>query len=117
MTDDKSPQSLPAGVEAVNYPTDHEAWLAEHKGPLKDTIAQVWWCGDMWCDCTQAQIVERYHNLKAPGWIVSIGVWEGEFHTDGEGGAADELAAKRAELLRIDPELAARIRWPNDAVG
>jgi hypothetical protein len=89
-----------------------EAWLAEHKGAYVKTVAYVWWCGDDCCDCTQAVIVERYKNAKDPRFFVSVGVWEGEFHTDGEPGAAEELAAKRAALECADPDLAARIQWP-----
>jgi hypothetical protein len=88
-----------------------EAWLAEHKGDYIDTIGYVWWCGDGYCNCTQAVVVERYKNVKAPGWLICCGIWEGEFHTDGESGADEELAAKRAELERTDPELAAGIKW------
>lgn len=88
-----------------------EAWLAEHKGPLRDVIGKVWYCGDDYCDCTQAEIVERYENKTAPGWIVPVCIWQGEFHTDGEPGANEELAAKREELRKTDPDLAARIKW------
>ena len=87
------------------------SWLEAHKGSLIDIIGEVWWCGDPSCDCTQAVIVERYQNLKAPGFVVRLCTWEGEFHTDGEPGAEDELTTKRQELHASDPELEGRIRW------
>lgn len=93
--------------------TDKDEWHAEHQGPLVDIIAEVWWCGDEWCNCTQAQIVARFRNLFDSRWIVPVRIWSGEFYTDGDvSGATDELSAKQAEVLSTEPEMAARITWP-----
>lgn len=86
------------------------AWLAEHKGEYVDTIGLVWECGDDYCNCTQAQIVDRFKNRKVPA-VVSLLAWEGTFFTDREQGADAELAAKRRELARVDPDREAAITW------
>jgi hypothetical protein len=85
--------------------------MREHKGPLKNIVGYVWECGDDYCSCSKATIVEQYVNLADRRWIVPVCIWEGEFHTDGEPGANDELIAKRAELRESDPDLAVRIEW------
>jgi hypothetical protein len=86
-------------------------WMAEHKGPLLRTIAEVWSCGDDYCGCTQAQIVELYDNLKAPGWVVRVPIWLGTFRTDHEPGATAELEARRNALAFSDPEWHEQIEW------
>ena len=94
---------------------DISEWMAEHKGPLIRTVGEVWYCGDDWCGCTQAQITEIYRNLKpppgAPQAVVRVTVWEGEFRTDHEPGAEADLRARRDELRLADPDAAARIKW------
>jgi hypothetical protein len=102
---------LPPLWLVVSSMVSDDDWLSTHKGQYIDTIAEVWWCDDEWCDCTRAQIVERYQNLRCPGFVVRIGIWEGPFHSDGEAGADEELRAKRAELRANDPALEARINW------
>ncbi len=87
-----------------------ERWLVEHKGPYVDSIGMVWECGDDYCNCTEAQIVDRYRNLKTNG-LVLTGVWNGTFYTDGEQGAEAELAEERRRLRVQDPEREAAIRW------
>jgi hypothetical protein len=45
-------------------------------------VAEVWWCGDDWCDCTQPQIVRITPNTDAGyPWVRREAVWEGEFLT------------------------------------
>ena len=85
-----------------------ELWLREHKGEYIDTRGTVWDCGDDYCGCSKAEVYERYKNLKAPGFVVNVGVWEGPFHTDHEPGAEDDLRAYRDSL---PPERVAAIRW------
>jgi hypothetical protein len=92
--------------------TNLDQWHAEHQGDLRDIIARVWWCGDDWCDCTQAQITARFCNIVVPNAVVLHTLWRGEFHTDGEQGAVAELDAKRAEMEAVEPQLARRITWP-----
>lgn len=92
--------------------TQLDDWHAAHQGALRDIIAHVWWCGDDYCDCTQAQITARFHNVVVPHALVLRTLWEGEFHTDSEPGAEDELTAKRVELEATEPDLARRIAWP-----
>ncbi len=45
--------------------------------------AEVWWCGDGWCDCTKPQIVRITPNrdIGYP-WVRREVAWEGEFMTD-----------------------------------
>lgn len=92
--------------------TDKDEWYAVHQGSLINIDADVWWCGDNWCDCTQAQITARFRNATdyTGHWIVPITLWQGEFHSEGESGT---LAAKRAEVERDEPEMAVRIIWPD----
>lgn len=62
-------------------------------------FAHVWWCGDEWCDCTQAQIERVGPNRTAgPPFVIRESVWEGEFYTDGEQGAEADLQQHLAEL-------------------
>jgi hypothetical protein len=75
----------------------------------------VWWCGDEWCDCSQAKIVWR----DRPRWrfgdqkpLDVRTVWQGEFHTDGEPGATTELNRIARRLRRHQHDLYARIEWP-----
>jgi hypothetical protein len=96
--------------------------------------ATVWWCGDEYCNCTQARIEgwDYAYDLDGnaaewptPGVFVfprfrdSDGrhgmldtVWEGRFLSEGEPGAADDLVVVSEYLKAIAPELAAQIRWP-----
>lgn len=92
--------------------TDKDEWHVGHQGPLSDIRAEVWWCGDEWCDCTQAQVTARFRNLLDSRWIVPRVLWQGTFFTDGECGAEEELDAKRAELEAVEPDIATRIIWP-----
>jgi hypothetical protein len=91
--------------------TEKDEWHVAHQGPLIDIVGQVWWCGDDWCDCSQAQIVARFSNIIDPRFLVLRTLWQGEFHTDGETGAGEELSAKRSELQDAEPAIAARVRW------
>lgn len=91
--------------------TEKDQWHVDHQGPIVDIIGHVWWCGDDDCDCTEARITARFRNLADARWIVPRTLWQGEFHTDGESGASDELIAKRAHLEATEPEIAARITW------
>jgi hypothetical protein len=94
---------------------DHEEWLAAHKGPLLRTVGEVWWCGDDYCDCTQAQIVEIYRNKVVQPGVVRIAIWQGAFFTEGEPGAYEELQAKRAKMKGADPGAEAEIEWEGTA--
>ena len=71
--------------------------------------AEVWWCGDDHCDCTQAQINRIEPNRNAgPPWINRETVWEGPFHTDSweePGSAMRELEARLAELEAVGAEI------------
>lgn len=88
-----------------------EEWLEKHKGPLLRVVGEVWRCGDDYCDCTQAQLVEIYRNKVVQPAVVRVVVWEGEFFTDGETGAYEQLQAKREEMKITDPSAEARIQW------
>lgn len=91
--------------------TEKDAWHIDHQGPLVDVKGYIWWCGDNWCNCTQAKIVARFRNLADSRWIVPRLLWAGPFHTDGEPGALDELLTKRQRLRETEPDLEALIVW------
>lgn len=70
-----------------------------------------WWCGDDWCNCSEARI-ESYRRDRDP-WIADLAtVWTGDFHTDGEPGSSTELNRMAQHLRRHHHDLYARIRWP-----
>jgi hypothetical protein len=71
---------------------------------------EVWWCGDEYCDCTQAQIVGwDYETPFRMGYRV---LWRGSFHSGDPGRSArDELKACRDYLRLYVPHVAAMIRW------
>lgn len=90
--------------------TDRDEWLEKHKGAYIQTVGMVWECGDDECGCTEAQIVAYYEN-KVVRARVPITEWAGEFHTEHEGGADEELAAYRRALREGDPQREASIIW------
>jgi hypothetical protein len=63
--------------------------------------AQMWWCGDDYCDCTQP-VIERItpnHQAGYP-WVHRERVWEGEFLTSTEQYSAEEREALQFAPLR-----------------
>ena len=95
--------------------TDHEEWLATHKGEYLYTVGMIWECGDDDCRCEQAQVIDYYANKRVRG-VVPIVVWEGTFTTadsraDGDLSPDAQLAAYRLSLRLSDPEREAAIRW------
>lgn len=76
-------------------------------------IAYVWWCGDYDCDCTQAQILLRGRNEHGFDVVLAT-VWEGEFRTFGESGAAAELWRVRKAMRSVLPEVERTIDWQLD---
>lgn len=49
-------------------------------------VAEMWDCGDDYCDCTQPRIYRESPNLEAGyPWVNRDLLWEGTFRTDGEG--------------------------------
>lgn len=56
-------------------------------------FAEMWWCGDEYCDCYQPQIDLVTPNLTVgPPWIRRTRIWEGTFASGGEeDGQRDEL--------------------------
>ena len=75
-------------------------------------VGRIWWCGDYFCDCTQA-VIEKITPNDEVGfpWIHRERLWEGPFHSDSEPGAADDLAKARAEMVQRWPGVAACIEW------
>lgn len=57
----------------------------------------VWDCGDEMCGCSQARItaIHRNKTFVTPNsthrGYVYIDLWSGEWHSEGEPGAADDL--------------------------
>ncbi len=91
--------------------SEHDEWMAKHKGEYLRTVGEVWDCRDEECGCTQAQVTDVFRNKVTGTSLVFVGIWAGEFHTDHEPGAGAELAAYRRELRKSDPEREATIRW------
>jgi hypothetical protein len=91
-------------VAAVN----DAAWLEEHRGEFVKTIGFVWGCGDDYCRCEEAQVQKIYRDKTDGRFIIRETIWSGEFHTDGEPGAWDELQAYRESL---SPDRQAEIEW------
>lgn len=87
-----------------------DEWHIDHQGKLKDVVGTVWECHDD-CRCQQPQIVARFYNAKDDRWIVPRLLWEGDYYTDGDTGADEELSAKRAELGVSEPGMAGLILW------
>ena len=81
------------------------------KGPFIAIVGYVWDCGDDVCNCTQATIEALWKNADAPGWLVREYVWQGEFHTDGESGASEELMEVRSAMALFWPEAEAKVAW------
>jgi hypothetical protein len=98
--------------------TDGSAqWLIDHQGEYLRTVGKTWYCDDDHCNCSEARIVEVYENKvtkhsPSPS-VIRVGIWTGPYHVDGEPGAHEDLARKRLDLLANDPELAAKIKWPD----
>jgi hypothetical protein len=62
-------------------------------------VAELWWCGDDRCDCTQPQIVRLTPNtVMGYPWVHREAVWEGEFLTD-----TWELSEAEREALHYAP--------------
>lgn len=93
--------------------SETQEWMDKHKGPLVRTVGMVWECYDDECGCTQAQIISYYRNKVVWNAVVPVVDWEGEFHTDHESGADEELAVHRRQLKLQAPEREASIQWQN----
>lgn len=91
--------------------SEHDEWLAKHKGEYLYSWGQVWDCEDDECGCTEAQVVDFYQNKVVRNARVPVIAWRGEFHTDHESGAAAELVAYRRALRESDPERETAIQW------
>lgn len=48
-------------------------------------VASVWWCGDDYCDCCQAQIHDVFPSDGQKPGINRTLVATGRFYTDGDG--------------------------------
>lgn len=86
--------------------------------------AEVWQCGDEWCDCSQAKI--QGANRRSPHgqpWFDLV-LWEGTFRTgwpyeydqamQAEGGPTTELNREARRLRKRHNALYHRIEWPWD---
>jgi hypothetical protein len=72
---------------------DLPAWAAGR------TVAEVWWCGDEECDCTQAQIVQIGPDRVAGfPWVTRRVLWAGQFTSFTYEQTEAEAAAQLAEL-------------------
>lgn len=64
-------------------------------------FAQIWWCADQECDCTEPQIVRatprEFHTPPYQGWHVEV-LWRGEYLTP-----THEYSLKEREDLQFAP--------------
>ena len=75
-------------------------------------FAYVWWCGDDYCDCSQAKIL-TYTERNGPAFRgPHTTIWEGEYHSEGEGNPNNELNRIAAHLRRHHNAFYHRIVWP-----
>ena len=88
------------GIEMT--PAEPDWALTAPEGKL---FAHVWWCGDEYCDCTQARIVQ---GLRV--------VWNGTYATEGDWEVAPttELNREARRLRKHYHDLYRRISWPWD---
>lgn len=96
-------------VETIDWALDVPAFGELH--------AHIWWCGDDWCDCTQARIVHIIQRSPGGGWMNTRTVWEGQYHVGGweyEVAPNTELNREAKRLRKHHNELFHRISWPWD---
>lgn len=81
-----------------------------------ELYAYVWWCGDEYCDCTQAQIVHIIERNQYGGWRESRVIWNGTYATEGDWEVAPntELNREARRLRKHHHDLYRRISWPWD---
>lgn len=89
-------------------------WVDELDLRLGDRLTgYVWWCGDEWCNCSQAKITLR-RKMDQIAFYENKDVWLGVFHSDGEG--LDEihnsLNRMAQHLRRHHKEFYRRVQWP-----
>lgn len=88
-------------------------WVNEFTPELGDLfVGHVWYCGDEYCNCSQAKITLRRKNEN--GFYNSHVIWEGKFYTDGEGWSKTntELNRMAAHLRKRHNEFFHRVQWP-----
>ncbi len=85
-----------------------EAWNTER------VVAEMWWCGDAVCDCTQP-IIDRITPNRDAGypWIRRERLWDGSFHSNA---TPEEILAQWAELLGARERFGAVPRWRPESV-
>jgi hypothetical protein len=86
----------------------YETWLTTR------VRAEMWWCGDEHCNCTQPQIdrITPNHDAGYP-WIKRERLWEGEFQSDA---SAEESLAQWRELIAAAEKYGAEKWWHPDSV-
>ena len=80
--------------------------------PAGELIAFVWYCGDDWCGCSEAQIRHIVKRNASGGIHTSRTLWSGKFRSDHEFGATTDLNREAARLRRKHHDLRRRIFWP-----
>lgn len=99
-------------------------WADDMPDGLIAMRAEVWHCGDEWCDCSQAKILGS--NRRSPygqPWFDLV-LWEGTFRTGwpyeydeaerAQGGPTTELNRQARRLRKRHNALYHRIDWPWD---
>ena len=88
-------------------------WVDEVVVELGDLlVGHVWYCGDDYCNCSQANITMRRKNEH--GFYNPHTIWEGKFYSDGDGWSktSTELNRMAAHLRKRHNEFYHRIQWP-----
>lgn len=88
-------------------------WCDAVPGDAK-MFAHAWWCGDDYCNCTQARIdtyTERIGNIFR-GYNKRKNMWQGPFNTDCEGNPSHDINRMARHLRKYHHDLYKRIVWP-----
>lgn len=109
MSDERL-QQIEQNFDAACQDSYGDEWMRAHKGALRALVGRVWYCGDDYCDCSEPVIEAVFDNSRVTG-VVRVALWVGDFRTDGDEGAMDDLLAVKTEIERADPPFARRIEW------
>jgi hypothetical protein len=69
-------------------------------GSRRDLQAEVWYCDDDVCQCSQLTITARFTHKLGP-WNPRMTVWAGEFQTDGEQFSAEGVEDWKAACAEV----------------
>jgi hypothetical protein len=107
------PMSVADSMSSLRLTPAEPDWALT--APDGELIAEVWWCGDDYCDCTQARIVHVVRNRHG-GRYESTALWHGTYATEGDWDTppTTELNREARRLRKHHHDLYRRISWPWD---